>query len=56
MKLKLHDRGSLDVFRLHMLDPRDVEEMVLVVVGQVAFHLRRIHAAIRLRDVDRRNP
>ena len=52
MKLKLHDGGSLDVLRLDVLDARDVEEVILVVVGQVAFHLRRIHAALRLRDVD----
>ena len=34
--------------------PRDVEEVVLVVVGQKAFHLRRVHAAVRLADVDHR--
>ena len=38
-----------------MLDSGDVEKVILVVVGQVALHLRRIHAAIGLRDIDRRN-
>ena len=38
-----------------MLDAGDVEEVVLVVVGQVAFHLQRVHAAIGLCDVDGRD-
>ena len=38
-----------------MLDAGDVEEMVFVVVGQVTFHLQRIHPAVGLRDIDRRN-
>ena len=46
MKLELHDGSALDVLRLNVLDPGDVEEVILVVVGQVALHLRRIHAAI----------
>ena len=55
MKLELHDRSALDVLGLHVLDAGDVEEVVLVVVGQVAFHLQRVHAAIGLRDVDGRD-
>ena len=54
MEHQLHQRDALDVLRLDVLDAGDVEEVVLVVVRQVAFHLRRIHAAVRLRDVDRR--
>jgi hypothetical protein len=55
MKLQLHDRSALDVLGLHVLDAGDVEEVILVVVGQVAFHLQRVHAAIGLCDVDGRN-
>ena len=40
--------------RFDALDAVDVEEVVLVVVGDVALHLRRAHAAVRLRDVDHR--
>ena len=37
-----------------MMDTADVQEMVLVVVRQEAFHLRRIHTAIRLTYIDHR--
>ena len=37
-----------------MIDAGDVEEVILVVVSQVPFHLGRVHAAVRLRDVDGR--
>jgi hypothetical protein len=37
-----------------VLDAGDIEEVVLVVVGQKPVHLRRIHATEGLRDVDRR--
>ena len=40
--------------RLDVVDAGDVEEVVLVVVGQKAFHLRRVHAAVGLADVDHR--
>ena len=53
MEHQLHERDALNVLGLDVLDAGDVEEVVLVVVGEVAFHLRRIHAAVRLRDVDR---
>ncbi len=42
-------------FDSDVLDARDVEEVILVAVGQVALHLERVHAAIGLRHVDRRN-
>ena len=35
-----------------MIDSRDVEEVVLVVVGEKTFHLCRVHAAVRLSDID----
>ena len=41
--------------RLDVLDAGDVEEVIFVVVGEVALHLRRVHAAVGLRDVDGRN-
>ena len=41
-------------FDLDVVDAVDVEEVVLVVVGEQALHLRRVHAAVRLGDVDDR--
>ena len=38
-----------------MLDAGDVEEVVFVEVGDVALHLRRIHAPEGLRDVNGRD-
>ena len=52
MKVQLHQGEPLDVSGLDVVDACDVEEMVLVVVRQEAFHLCRIHAAIRLADVN----
>ena len=49
MEHDLHQSHALDVFGFHVFDACDVKEVVLVVVRQVAFHLRRIHAAVRLR-------
>ena len=40
--------------RLDVVDAADVEEVVLVVVGEQPFHLRRVHAAVGLADVDDR--
>jgi hypothetical protein len=37
-----------------VFDARDVEEMILVVIDEEALHLRRLHPAVRLRDVDHR--
>ena len=55
MELQLHDARALDALRLHVLDAGDVEKVILVVVREEALHLRRIHPAKRLRDVDRRD-
>ena len=52
MELQLDDRRALDGLRFHVLDAGDVEEVILVIVGEVTFHLRRVHAAVRLRDVN----
>ena len=38
-----------------MLDAGDVEEVILVIVGEVPLHLCWIHAGVGLRDVDRRD-
>src|ERR1051326_6602193 len=56
MKLKFDQGGALNRFGFDMLDPRDIEEMVFVIVSQEAFHLRRIHPSIRLRHINGRNP
>ncbi len=37
-----------------MLNPGDVKKVILIVIGQVAFHLLRIHAAEGLRHIDSR--
>ncbi len=39
---------------LHAINSRDVEEVILVVIRDVPFHLRRVHAAVRLRDINGR--
>ena len=38
----------------NVMNSVDVKEVVLVVVGNQPFHLRRIHTAVRLADVDHR--
>ena len=52
MKHQLHQRGALNALALDVIDAGDVEEVILVVVGEVAFHLRGVHAAVGLGDVD----
>ena len=52
VKHQLHERGALDALALDVIDAGDVEEVILVVVSEVAFHLRGVHAAVGLRDVD----
>ena len=52
MEVQLHQRHALHVPRLDVVDAADVEEVVLVIIGDEAFHLRRVHAAVRLADVD----
>ena len=54
VKDQLHERGALDALALDVIDAGDVEEVILVVVGEEAFHLRRVHAAVGLGDVDGR--
>jgi hypothetical protein len=54
MNRQRQQRRVLDRLRLDALDAVHVEEVVLVVVGEVAFHLRGAHPAVRLRDVDHR--
>ena len=39
---------------LDVVNPGDVEEVILVVVDEITFHLRRVHAAVGLRDDDHR--
>ena len=53
IELKLDQCRRLDVLGFDVLDAGDVEKMVFVIIGDVAFHLGRIHAAIRLHDIDR---
>ena len=54
MKRELHQTNVLDGFRFHGLNPGDVQEVILVVVDEIAFHLRGRHAAEGLRHVDNR--
>ena len=54
VEVQLHQGEALNVPGLDVVDAGDVEEMILVVVGEKAFHLRRVHAAVRLADVDHR--
>ena len=55
MELELHHRRALDVLRFDVLDAGDVQEVVFVIEGEEAFHLRGVHAAERLGHVDRRD-
>jgi len=54
MKEQLHQGHALHVPRFDVVDVADVEEMIFVIVRQVAFHLRRVHAAIGLGHVNDR--
>src|SRR6266446_2840119 len=56
MELELDQRYALDRFAFDMLDAGDVEEVVLVVVGDEPFHLRRVEPAVRLRHVQHGHP
>ena len=53
VKLEFHQGRALDGLRLYVLDAGDVEEVIFVVVGDVALHLGGVHAAEGLRNVDR---
>ena len=52
MEHELHERRALYALTFDVIDSGDVQEVILVVIGDEPFHLRRIHAAVRLRDVD----
>ena len=52
MKLKLEQSCALDRAGLHVLDSGEVQEVVLVEVGEVTFHLGGVHAPVRLSDVE----
>ncbi len=54
MEEEFDEPDILNGFRFDVLDACDVEEVILVVRDQVALHLRRVHPAIGLRDVDHR--
>ena len=49
---QLHERRALDAFAFDVIDAGDVEEVILVVISEIAFHLGRVHAAVGLGDVD----
>jgi len=55
MELEFDQRIALHRLRFDVLDARDIEKVVLVVVGQKPFHLRRIDSAVGLRDIDDRH-
>jgi hypothetical protein len=46
MERKLQQANILDRLRLNRLNACDVKKVVLVVVDEVAFHLRRVHSSI----------
>ena len=54
VEIELHQRHALDVLRFDVVNAVDVEEVILVVVGDQPFHLLRVHSAVGLRDVDDR--
>ena len=56
MELELDQRHALDRFALDVLDAGDVEEVVLVIVDDEPFHLRRVHAAVGLGHVQHGHP
>ena len=54
MEEELDQADILDGTGLDVLDPGDIEKVVLVVGDEVALHLGGIHSSVRLRDVDDR--
>ena len=54
MKVQLHQGKALYVPGLDVIDAGNVQKMIFVIVRQKTFHLRRVHAAIRLADIDHR--
>ena len=56
MEDQLHEGGALNVLALDVFDAGDVEKVVLEIIGEVSFHLLRVHAAVWLCNIDRRSP
>ena len=49
---KLDECLAGDALALDTVDPRNVEEVIFVVIRQIPFHLLRVHSAVRLGDVN----
>src|SRR5882757_1219428 len=56
MELELDQPDALDRFAFDMLDAGDVKEVVFIVVDDEPFHLRRVHAAVRLGHIQDGHP
>jgi len=54
MEDKLEQGLAWDASAFHVIDAGDVEEVILVVVSQISFHLLWVHPTVRLGDVDHR--
>jgi hypothetical protein len=54
MEHEFHQCGALDALAFDVVNAGDVEEVILIIVGEKAFHLCRVHPAIGLRDIDGR--
>src|SRR5262249_22735160 len=52
MKVELHQGHALDIATFDVVDAADIEEVILVVIGDQSFHLARVHAAVRLGNID----
>jgi hypothetical protein len=55
MELQFHERSPLDGLGFDVFDASDIEEVIFVIISEIAFHLGGIHPAVRLGDVDRRD-
>ncbi len=55
MEIQLEHRHPLDGLRFDVLDAVDEKKMVLVITDDLALHLSRRHAAVRLNDVHDRD-
>src|SRR5579875_159319 len=54
LEVDVHDRGAPNRARGDVVDAAYVKEVLLIEGDDVTFHLRRIHAAVRLNDRDAR--
>lgn len=54
MKIEFHQGRSLYILAFDVMNAADIQEVVLVVVGEQTFHLCGVHAAIRLAHVNHR--